>query len=117
MSVVTKLSALVLTGAIDRAGQAVGVGTVGRSVVAFLQHHLTDHSQKLTAALRTATERAWTALEVALAGDTFWQRCTAALASAEDKSFRRQVRAFLDATVLAGDGDRHEALAQLRAAR
>lgn len=114
MSVLTKLSSLVLTETIDRAGQAVGVGKVSGPVVAFLQHHLTDHSQKLPAALRTATERAWTALEVALAGDTFWQRC---LSSAEDRSFRQQVRAFLDATILVGDGDRQAALTQLRAAR
>ena len=33
-------------------------------------------------------------LEIALAGDSFWDRCKLALAPSEDKAFREQVRAF-----------------------
>ena len=117
MSVLSKLSALVMTEVLDRAGQVVGVGKVGSEVIAVLENHLTDHGEKLPAALRAATDRAWTALEVALAGDTFWQRCTAALAGAEDKAFHQQVRKYLDAVVLSGDANRQDALAQLRSAR
>src|SRR5207253_1937665 len=44
--------------------------------------------------------RAWKALELALAGDTFWERCKVKLARSEDQEFRRQVRAYLDAVPL-----------------
>ena len=50
-----------------------------------------DHSKNLTNALESASDRAWRALEIALAGETFlsW------LHKAEDKAFREQVRAAL----------------------
>ena len=44
-------------------------------------------------------------MEIALAGDSFWERCKVLISRAEDKAFGLQVRAFLDATplpVLAG---------------
>ena len=46
--------------------------------------------------MQRANERAWKALEVALAGEGLWQR----LGRSEDKAFRQQVRAFLDALPL-----------------
>src|SRR5262249_22173330 len=82
----------------------------------------TDHSQRLTVALQTANERSWKALEVALGGESLWDRCKGALARAEDKAFREQVRAFLDASPLTKASARYaeifrNALKELRAAR
>src|SRR5207302_1417239 len=62
------------------------------------------------------------ALEVALAGDSWWDRVKAVLAKGDEQAFRRQVRAFLDAAPLAslpgpGDEFRKAALRELRAAR
>src|SRR5262249_61357676 len=69
-------------------------------------------------ALRKANERAWQALEVALAGESLWNK----LDDANDKAFRQQVRAFLDATPLEslpshGPEFRQQCLRELRAAR
>ena len=83
-----------------QASKAVGIDSGGEAVVKFLADRFTDHSQKLTAALQTANDRAWKAIEVALAGDSLWERCKVTLASAEDQAFREQVRAFLDVSPL-----------------
>src|SRR5207248_7657318 len=55
-----------------------------------------DCSQRLARALRHANERAWRALEVALAGESLWNK----LDPVEDRAFRQQVRVFLDAMLL-----------------
>src|SRR5262245_8424462 len=81
------------------AGAVRAAGLVGAEGVAgFLNERFTDHSQHLAGALRKANERAWQALEVALAGESLWNK----LDDANDKAFRQQVRAFLDATPLEG---------------
>src|SRR5262249_29847406 len=64
----------------------------------------------------------WDGLELALAGESLWRRCAGVFGRAEDKGFREQVRAFLDALppgVLDGEGAefRAQALAELRLAR
>lgn len=86
-----------------------------------LIERFSDHSQRLTAALHTANERAWKALELALAGESFWDRIKSAAARGDDKAFARQVRAFLDAAPLPVPSDspefRQHCLAELRAAR
>ena len=115
MSVFQKLSVLALQHVATSAAEAVGAGPAGQAVAGFLQTRLADHSTKLTAALQTATDRAWTALELALAGDSFWDRCKAALSRGEDRAFRDQVRAFLDTTSVPA-ADRREGLDELRAA-
>src|SRR5262249_36088553 len=73
---------------------------------------------RVPSAVRGAGERAWQALEVALAGESLWGR----LDEADDRAFRQQVRAFLDGAPLEGlpghgDEFRQQALRELRAAR
>src|SRR4051794_29644868 len=69
-------------------------GTDG--VVGLLTDRLSDQSQRLTRALQRANRRAWDALEVALAGDSFLRRFD----RAEDKALRGQVRQFIEACPL-----------------
>ena len=60
-------------------------------VVAVCGDHLSDQGRRLTTALRDSNERAWKALEIALAGETLWNR----LDRAEDRAFRQQLAAYL----------------------
>ena len=124
MSVFLSLSTFALRELIAGACETVGFkagGEVTDVVVGFLTERFTDHSQRLTAALQSANEKAWTALEIALAGDSLWERCKVAVARAEDKAFAQQVRTFLDAAPLpelAGKSAfRQKCLEELRAAR
>jgi hypothetical protein len=91
-------------------------------VVQFLTERFIDHSQLLIAALRRANDHAWRALELALAGGSWWDQVKVSLARREDQAFREQVSAFLRATPLAGLPShgpefRQQALGELRAAR
>src|SRR5947209_13849851 len=104
MRISANLCALALKGLLGGACKAAGLQpgeAAVEGVVGFLTRHFTDHSQRLGEALRLTNDRAWRALEVALAGESLWDRCKLLLASAEDKSFREQVRPFLDACPLA----------------
>ncbi len=124
MHISANLCALALKGLVGGACKVVGVevgeGAV-EGVVGFLMRHFLDHSQRLLVALRESNERAWRALEVALAGDGLWDRCKLVLASGDEKAFREQVRPFLDTCSLAElqgrDAYRQACLAELRAAR
>lgn len=92
------------------------------AAVKFLGSRFTDHSGRVSAALGRATDHAWRALELALAGDSWWDRVKASLARREDQAFREQVGAFLRATPLADlpfhpAELRRQALSELRAAR
>jgi serine/threonine protein kinase len=92
------------------------------AAVGFLAQHFTDQSRRLTDALHRANDRAWKALEIALAGSSWWERCSVRLAAGEQKAVRQQLQAFLDVTPLAGLPShgpefRQECLRQLRAAR
>src|SRR5437762_196552 len=80
------------SGAARALGVAVADEAVG-SVVGFLVERFSDHSQQLTEALRRSSDRAWRALEIALAGESLlsW------LDRQEDKAFREQLRQFLTA--------------------
>jgi serine/threonine protein kinase len=94
---------------------AEGVG----KVVGFLGDRFKDESQRLPLALKNANEKAWQALEVALAGESFWKRLTA---NGEDRGFAQQIGTFLDyvATLpeLGGKPDfRQRCLDDLRKAR
>src|SRR4051794_18347791 len=89
----------VLSGAMSSVAGQFGADAAV-AVVDFLQQRFTDQSERLTGALTQANERAWNSLEIALAGDSLWERCKLLMASSEDKGFRQQVRAFLDATPL-----------------
>lgn len=121
MSIFIKVSSLALRQAVDAACTALGVRKKGDAVVGYLVERFTDHSQRLAIALRIANDKAWKALEIALVGDSLWERCKAAVARAEDRAFAEQVRAFLDATPLpelAGKSAfRQKCLDELRAAR
>jgi len=92
MGIIQSLSVLALRQVVNGALQAVGVSGGGDAVATFLIERFTDHSQRLTAALTTSNEKAWKALEIALAGESLWNL----LDRTEDKAFRQQVRAFLD---------------------
>ena len=117
MSIFVKVSTFALRQIVDSACAAVGIKDSGEAVVGFLTERFTDHSQRLTKALQDANGNAWKALEIALAGDSLWNR----LDRAEDKAFRQQIRAFLDATPLPelnGKATfRQKCLDELRAAR
>ncbi len=95
----------------------VGLKEGGEAVVGFLVRHFSDHSQRLTAALQQANDRAWRTLEVALAGESLLGR----LACAEDRAFRQQIRAFLDTpgndVTTTDAGFRERCLRDLRSAR
>ena len=76
--------------------------------------HLTDHSEKLSAVLVHANEKAWKTIEIALGGERFWDR----FASAEDHALRDQVKAFLSTAVQTDDpGYLTACLKELRQAR
>jgi serine/threonine protein kinase len=121
MSLVEKLSTLglqpLLESACEALGRTGGEGAV-RAVANLLTRQFVDESRRLERALAWAHERAWKALELALAGDSFWERCRARMASGEDRAFRDQVRAFLD-SVPADQlpADRPACLTELRALR
>ena len=119
MAIVQGLCGFAVRQLVEGACSTVGISGGGEAVVGFLAQRFTDHSTKLTDALEAANERAWKALEIALAGESFWDRCKVVLSSGEDKAFGRQVRAFLDANPLSADGAgfRDQCLRELRTAR
>src|SRR5688572_23944552 len=69
--------------------QVVGEGA--EALVRVLEDRVTDHGQRVVRAMQAASERAWRALEVGVAGESLWSR----LDRAEDRAFRDKVRAFL----------------------
>jgi serine/threonine protein kinase len=124
MGIVQHLSTLaagpVVKGACDAAGLAL-TDTPADKLGEALSGLFKDHSQRLGEALRKANERAWQALEVALAGDSWWQRVKGALGRKEDQALAGQIRAFLDATPLpelqGKSNYRDTCLTELRGAR
>lgn len=118
------LAALALRQLAHGACRAVGVPAgeaAVQSVVGFLMRHFVDQSQRLNVALQTSSDRAWRALEVALAGDSLWDQCRLVFASGEDKAFRELVRPFLASCPLGElhgrEGYLRRCLAELNAAR
>ena len=85
MSIFFSLSSLALRQVVEGACAAVGLKESGEAVVGFLTGRFTDQSQRLTTALRQASDNAWKALEIALAGDSLWDRCKSAVARAEER--------------------------------
>src|SRR6516165_7792352 len=104
MRITQNLCVLTLKGFVGGALQALdcesGFGAV-EGVVGFLGQRFTDHSQALTRALHQSNAQAWKALEIALAGDSFWDRCKMVFSTKDDKAFREQLRPFLDACPMA----------------
>ena len=73
-------------------------------VLRALTDRFSDQSQRLTRALQRANRRAWESLEIALAGESFWNRFN----RPDDRAFRQQIRAFLDQVPLpALEGKEH----------
>jgi hypothetical protein len=88
MGLLVNLSTVALRQVLNGALQTVGISGGGDAVVNFLTERFTDHSQRLTVALQTANDRAWKAFEVALAGESLFERCTVSIAPGEDQGFR-----------------------------
>lgn len=106
-----------LPAALGALGLEAGAGSA-RRVASFLVDHFSEHGERLATALEAAAGRSWSALEVALAGETLWNR----LDRAEDRAVRRRLARFLDAllpTEVGGDPlvFRQRCLDELRAAR
>lgn len=121
MDIALTLYSMATRGLVRGATEALGIRVMD-AVVTFLSERFVDHSQRLTVALHRSNDRAWRTLEIALAGDSWWQNVRNMLASAQERGFREQVQAFLNSTPLAGlpshgDEFRNECLRQLRAAR
>src|SRR5688572_13045302 len=106
-------------GACSFLGMTAGSNAV-EGVANLLSSRFIDHSSALTDALVHSNKQAWKALEIALAGDSFWDRCKLAFTSADDRALREQIRPFLDACPLAelsGKAQfRQDCLKELRAA-
>jgi tetratricopeptide (TPR) repeat protein len=125
MSLFSKLAALAFKGAAGAAAGSlgfVGAGGAGEAVAEFLANRIHDHSTNLTEALDRAQARAWRAVELCLAGPSWWNTITSAFSSADERGFRDQVQAFLNANPLDGiDGHgpdfRAQCLAQLNTIR
>jgi tetratricopeptide (TPR) repeat protein len=121
MGIVQHVSILTLRHVLRTASMPAGVAGLAEgadALVGFLINRLADPGGRLTAALATANARAWKTLEISLAGESLlsW------LDRSEDRAFRQQVRAFLEATPLQelpshGPEFRQQCLRELRAAR
>jgi serine/threonine protein kinase len=98
MSITLYLSALTMRSAVEGACESLGVGKAGPQVLTDLfARQFSDPSQRLNKALDRANDRAWRVLELALAGDSLWDRCKGLLAGAEYRAFRQQIQEFLAA--------------------
>jgi tetratricopeptide (TPR) repeat protein len=125
MASLLNLSAVALRPIFRVACETAGIPLLGDAtgaLVGFLTKRYTDHSQKLTQALRTANERAWKAFEIALGGQSLWDRFKVALSRTEDRAFAEQVRAFLVVSPLTKYSGKYQdvfrqALQEIRSAR
>jgi hypothetical protein len=71
------------------------------SMLHFLSDRFGDNSQRLQQALQLANERAWQAIEITLAGSSWWQKAKeAVLFKSEDRALKQQIEAFLSAIVV-----------------
>src|SRR5262249_10478279 len=97
MAILQTLSCLALPGVAEGIPAPLGLALGVRldRVLNTLRQRFSDHSQPLTEALQKATTRAWRALEIALAGESWWDQCKTRLASADEKAFREPMRTFL----------------------
>jgi ABC-type transporter Mla subunit MlaD len=113
MLVLLQLSAIALR-------QVAGPGS--DAAINALTDRYTDRSTKLIDTLKSANAQAWKAVEIALAGSSWWDRAKRTVASGDQTAFRKQVQAFLEATPpeqLPGADDefRRVCLTELKAAR
>jgi WD40 repeat protein len=97
MELVQKLSLLTVRHLLAEVCAPQGEG--GRARLAELLEH---GDTRLAAALAHAHVRAWRAVEIALAGEPFWDGCTVFLSPEECKALRAEVEVLRDHTPLAG---------------
>ncbi|MFO0880947.1 MAG: serine/threonine-protein kinase [Gemmataceae bacterium] len=121
MSALQHLSVLALETLVESSGLDGGGRLVAR-ISQVLGEHFADPSKKLPAALQSSADRAWRTLEMALAGDSLWNRCKSLVARGDEKALATQVRTFLDTVELPDlPGDRAQfrtrCLKELREAR
>jgi hypothetical protein len=113
MRVLFQVSALALR-------QVLGPGS--DSALLAVGNRFADRSARLLETLKKANAQAWRAIELSLAGTSWWDKCKLAVSSGEQAAFRTQVTAFLEATPCdnlpdAGPEFRKRCLAELKAAR
>src|SRR5262249_61615556 len=97
MAVLQQLSTLALKHVVDGACKAFGFvagASLGEAVTGFFGQRFADHSQRLTDALTKANDNAWKALEIALAGESWWDKVKVTLSRGDEQGFRKQVQAF-----------------------
>jgi tetratricopeptide (TPR) repeat protein len=75
-------------------------GESAGAVLGFLRDRFSDRGRRLLEALRTSQARAWRALEIALAGPSWWDSLRAVLVRREEQELGREIRSFLDAAPL-----------------
>src|SRR5262245_27059838 len=125
MAIVQQLSVLAVRSLFEGFCKSIGFeagAAAADAAVKFLGSRFTDHSGKMTEALNRSSTNAWRALELSLAGDSWWDKVKLSLARKEDQVFREQVGAFLRTTPLANLPShppefRQQALRELRAAQ
>lgn len=86
-----------------------------------LKQHFSDNSDRLVSALRRSNDQAWQTLEIALTGDSFWDRCKSFFATGDQKAFKSEMQKCLDALSFPDVPDRDRfrrfCLSELRAAK
>jgi hypothetical protein len=87
------------------------------ALMGLLGDRFADNSRRLEQALGRSAERAWRALEVALAGPSLWRSACDLIGSRDDTRLRKQVEAFLDRMPGCPGPFRLECLKELRGAR
>lgn len=104
MSIWCRVSVLALRPLLPKVARMVAETTGGslaavslEAVERYLVTHFIDPSRRLPQALSRSADRAWRALEVAVAGESIWSKLARA---GEDKAYSAEVRAFLDANPL-----------------
>jgi len=68
------------------------MGDSADNVLGMLGDRVGDRSRLIIGALQDASQKAWKAVEISLAGESLWSK----LDSREDKAFRQQIRNLLD---------------------
>jgi hypothetical protein len=124
MAIVQDLSVLAVRTLFEGFCTSIGFeasAAAAEAAVKFLGNRFVDHAGRLGDALTRSTAHSWRALELALAGDSWWDRVKVTLARREDQAFREQVGAFLRAAPLGNLPShppefRQQALRDLRAA-
>ncbi len=121
MSIYTKLSSLTIKPFAKKIGGHLITDTGVKIIEDLIINLFTDNSMRINNALKSAQNKGWKALEIALAGDSFWEKCKIHASSGDEKALGQQVRVFLDSVplpVLKNNSDfRKKCLEELRAVR